>query len=80
MGFASVLIELGLPKNAYFSSLLMFNLGVELGQITVIVAAYFLIGKFFGSKPYYRKWVVMPLSILIAAIALYWAVERIFFA
>jgi hypothetical protein len=80
MGFASALTELGLPKNAYFSSLLMFNLGVELGQITVIVAAYFLIGKIFGNKPYYRKRVVMPLSILIAAIALYWAVERIFFA
>ncbi len=80
MGFASALTELGLPKNAYLSSLLMFNLGVEMGQITVIVAAYFLIGKIFGNKPYYRKWIVMPLSILIAAIALYWAVERIFFA
>ncbi len=79
MGFASVLTELGLPKNAYFSSLIMFNIGVELGQITVIVAAYFLIGKIFGNKPYYRKWIVTPLSILIAAIALYWAVERIFF-
>jgi hypothetical protein len=57
----------------------MFNLGVELGQITVIVTAYFLIGKIFGNKTYYRKWVVIPLSILIAAIAAYWTVERIFF-
>jgi hypothetical protein len=79
MGFASVLTELGLPKNAYFSSLLMFNLGVELGQVTVILAAYFLIGKIFGNKSYYRKRIVIPLSILIAAIAAYWLVERIFF-
>ena len=79
MGFASALTELGLPRNAYFSSLIMFNIGVELGQITVIVAAYFLIGKIFGNKPYYRKWIVIPLSILIAAIAAYWTIERIFF-
>jgi hypothetical protein len=79
MGFASALTELGLPKNAYLSSLLMFNLGVELGQITVILAAFFLIGKLFGNKFYYRKRIVIPLSILIAAIAAYWTVERIFF-
>ncbi len=79
MGFASALTELGLPKNAYLSSLLMFNLGVELGQITVILAAFFLIGKIFGNRSYYRKRIVIPLSILIAAIAAYWTVERIFF-
>jgi hypothetical protein len=80
MGFASALTELGLPRNAYFSSLIMFNLGVELGQATVIVAAYFLIGKLFGNKPYYRKRIVIPLSVLIAAIAVYWTIERIFFS
>jgi HupE / UreJ protein len=79
MGFASVLTELGLPKNAYFSSLIMFNIGVELGQITVILAAYFLLGKLFSKKPYYRKYIVIPLSILIALVALYWTVERLFF-
>ena len=80
MGFASALTQLGLPQNAYFSSLIMFNLGVELGQITVILTAYFLLGKAFGNKPYYRKRIVIPLSIIIAAIAAYWTVERIFFA
>ncbi len=78
MGFASALTELGLPKNAYLESLLMFNLGVELGQVTVILAAFFLLGLPFGKKPYYRKAIVMPLSIVIAAIAAYWTVERIF--
>ena len=79
MGFASALTELGLPQNAYFSSLIMFNLGVELGQITVILAAFLLLGKIFGNKPYYHKKIVIPLSVLIAAIAAYWAIERIFF-
>ena len=80
MGFASALTGLGLPKNAYLESLLMFNLGVELGQVTVILAAFLLLGLPFGNKPYYRKRIVMPISTIIAAIAAYWTVERIFFA
>ncbi len=79
MGFASVLTELGLPKNAYLSSLLMFNIGVELGQVTVIIAAFLLLALPFSKKTYYRKLIVIPLSIIIAAIALYWTVERLFF-
>lgn len=79
MGFASVLTELGLPKNAYISSLLMFNVGVELGQVTVIIAAFLLLALPFSKKTYYRKRIVIPLSIIIAAIALYWTVERLFF-
>jgi hypothetical protein len=80
MGFASALTQLGLPQNAYFSSLIMFNLGVELGQITVILTAYVLIGRVFGNKSYYRKRIVIPLSMIIAVIAAYWTVERIFFS
>lgn len=79
MGFASVLSDLGLPKNAYLSSLLLFNLGVELGQVTVILVAFFLLAKPFGNKTYYRKRIVIPLSVIIACIAAFWAVERIFF-
>ena len=79
MGFASVLGEIGLPQNAYMSSLIMFNVGVELGQITVILAAYFLLAKWFANKPYYRSRIVIPISAIIALVALYWAIERIFF-
>ncbi len=79
MGFASVLGQLGLPQKSYLTSLIMFNVGVELGQLAVILSAYFLFGKWFGQKPYYRKRIVIPLSILIALIALYWTIERLFF-
>lgn len=76
LGFASALSNLGLPQNAYVSSLIMFNVGVELGQLTVILAAFFLVGKWFGKKAYYHKWIVTPLSLMIAAVALYWVIER----
>jgi hypothetical protein len=76
LGFASALSNLGLPPHAFLSSLIMFNIGVELGQLTVIVAAFFLFGRWFGQKPYYRKFIVIPLSLLIATIALCWVIQR----
>ncbi|MFL5810650.1 MAG: HupE/UreJ family protein [Flavisolibacter sp.] len=78
LGFASSLSQMGLPQNAYLSSLLMFNIGVELGQLTVILLVYFLVGKWFGEKNFYRKFIVLPVSLLIIAIAGYWTVERLF--
>ncbi|HXB08456.1 MAG TPA: HupE/UreJ family protein [Puia sp.] len=79
MGFAGALGRLGLPPNAYLLSLVMFNIGVELGQMTIIVAAFFLLGKWFGEKPGYRQRVVIPVSLVIAAIAAFWTVQRLFF-
>ncbi len=78
MGFASSLNEIGLPRNKFFTSILSFNLGVELGQITVILAMFLLLVVPFGKRTDYRKKIVFPLSILIALIALYWTVERMF--
>ena len=79
MGFAGALGHLGLPKDSYLTCLVMFNAGVELGQLTVILAAYFLLARWFGDKPYYRKRIVIPLSIIISIIAAYWTVQRLFF-
>jgi len=78
MGFANALDTMGLPQNAYLTSLLTFNVGVELGQLAVIVSTFFLFGKWFGYKHYYRKAVVIPLSVLITVMAGYWTVERLF--
>jgi hypothetical protein len=77
MGFAGALGQIGLPKKDYLLSLVMFNVGVELGQMTIILLAYFLIAKWFGDKPYYRKAIVIPISVLIAATAGFWTVERL---
>lgn len=79
MGFASALTGLGLPKNDFAISLIMFNLGVELGQLTIILLAWFLVGKWFHEKQWYRKRIVFPVSALIAVVALYWTIERTFF-
>lgn len=80
LGFAGAITELGLPKKEFFTALISFNVGVELGQLTIILLAWFLFAKWFNKKPWYRKWVVNPLSVFIAIIALYWTIERAFFA
>ena len=58
-------------------ALVAFNVGVEAGQLSVIVAAFLTIG-WFRAKPWYRSRIVIPLSVAIAATGLYWAVERTF--
>ncbi len=77
MGFASVLIGLGLPKQEFLTALLTFNLGVEIGQMTVILLAFLLFGKWFSNQGWYRQRIVIPLSLIIAFIALYWTFERV---
>lgn len=78
MGFAGALSELGLPSYAFGTALLSFNIGVELGQLSVIFLLYFLVSRNFSKEIWYRKRVVLPVSIVIALVASYWTVERIF--
>lgn len=77
LGFAGVLGEVGLPTSEFVTGLISFNVGVELGQLFVIAICFALVGFWLGNKPYYRKLVVVPASLLIGAIGLYWFVERI---
>ena len=80
LGFASVLTELGLPSDEYVTALVCFNVGVELGQISVIIACWALVGVWFSKKSWYKKRIVIPVSALIALVALYWTIERTFFS
>ena len=77
MGFAGVLKEFGLPRHEFFPALVSFNLGVEAGQLSVVLGAYLLLGWWAGPKPWYRRRVVIPASLLIAAVGLYWTVQRL---
>lgn len=79
LGFASVLSDVGLPAGQFLIGLVGFNVGVELGQLSVICAALLLVGLPFGQKPWYRSYIVIPASAVIAVIGLWWAIERVFF-
>ena len=79
LGFAGVLNEIGISTNLFISSLISFNLGVELGQISVIILSYILIALFFQKKLWYRNRVTKPISIIIASVGFYWFIQRLFF-
>jgi hypothetical protein len=79
MGFAGALSQLGMPQYAFATSLVAFNVGVELGQLSIIMVMYFFVSKPFGDKTWYRKRIVIPVSAIIAIVATYWTIERIFF-
>lgn len=75
-GFAGALGELGLPDGARLLALLGFNLGVELGQIAVVCAALPLLFAV-RRKAWYPRWVMPMLTLGIAALAVYWLLQRL---
>ncbi len=76
-GFASVLVDLGLPQGALALALLGFNLGVELGQLA-IVAAFLPLAFLLRRSGFYRRVVLLGGSLAIAVLAMVWLVERVF--
>jgi hypothetical protein len=78
LGFAGVLVELGMPHDQLLPSLLSFNLGVEAGQLTIILAMWFALHRFRDARWY--PGLAKGASALIAVIALWWVVERVFLA
>ncbi len=91
LGFASVLGDFGLPEGQFIPALIGFNVGVELGQLTVIALA--AIALWLGVRAarmadlegqeetitdynvMFRAW-SMTGSLIIAVIAIYWVIER----
>lgn len=77
MGFANALSEFGLPSSHFFVSLLLFNLGVEIGQLLIVASIYLLIAKWFSNKVWYKERVVYPISMVTGSIAFYWTIQRV---
>jgi hypothetical protein len=77
MGFASALNEIGLPPGKFYLSVFSFNLGVEIGQIVVVLCAFSFIIKPFREKLWYRRAILTPASCMIAITAVYWTFLRI---
>jgi len=79
LGFASILTEFGLPEDLYVAALLWFNVGVEFGQIALLVFAYLAITTWFANPNVYRRFVVIPGSLAIGGLGAYWMVERVIY-
>ncbi len=93
LGFASVLGEFGLPEDQFIPALVGFNVGVEVGQLTVIaLAAALLWGAWYAVRhapldeaewsareyPVMFRAVSVTGSLTIALIGVWWVIERVF--
>jgi hydrogenase/urease accessory protein HupE len=77
LGFASILSEFGMPKDDFALALISFNVGIELGQLAIISIAFLAVGVWFRHQQIYRRLVVLPMSIIIGVVGLYWFWQRL---
>ena len=76
LGFAALLTQYGLPKDNFISLLLAFNVGVELGQLAVLIMAFILVRAIFR-KSQNKNQLRIPASIIIGLVGLYWFVDSL---
>lgn len=80
LGFAGALSEVGLPQHEIPLALLMFNVGVELGQIAFVFVVLGVIGLFCAATAKVlaitplRRWQLVPY--VIGCVAVFWTIER----
>jgi|SoiMethySBSTD1v2_1073268.scaffolds.fasta_scaffold00319_48 HupE/UreJ protein len=78
-GFANVLREFGLPREALGWSLFGFNLGVEIGQLAVVLTVASLLAAVRRRSELLGARVAIAGSVVVIAAGTYWFVQRVFF-
>lgn len=78
-GFASALMEIGLPQTERILALLFFNVGVEIGQlffVAILLGSLWLVGLFWKRS---KVALLTPGSYVIGSVATMWLIQRIMF-
>jgi len=78
-GFANVLREFGLPREALGWSLFSFNVGVEIGQLAIVLLVATLLEAVRRRSSLVGARVATAGSIVVIAAGSYWFVQRVFF-
>lgn len=76
MGFAGVLTELGVPSDQKLPTVLAFNVGVELGQLVIVLLVLPLLIAV-RRHYWYRRYALTVGSLAIAALGVMWVIERV---
>ena len=74
-GFAAVLSELNLPTADFVWALLEFNIGLELGQLLIVVSVTALL-FLLRQRPRYRNVVIQGGSFAAIVVGVFWLIER----
>jgi hydrogenase/urease accessory protein HupE len=76
-GFAGALAEIGLPQNAKLGALLLFNLGVETGQLMIVLVAVPLVRWIATRAEGVRRRVQVGAGYSLGAAAAFWMIQRV---
>jgi len=77
LGFAGALVDVGLPQNEIPLALLMFNVGVEIGQLVFVAIIIVLIALVHKIRREWPVWLQQLPAYGIGSVAAFWFVERI---
>lgn len=75
LGFAGALQDIGLPQNHLAVALLTFNVGVELGQLATVAAAWAL--TWLAARQAWASRLRTPILYVIGSMAAYWSWMRV---
>ena len=77
LGFASMLKSFKMSADNFLTTLISFNVGVELAQIVIVSGVVFLLFFIKSLNLNYKEIVIVPASIVISLIGIWWGIERI---
>jgi hypothetical protein len=77
LGFAGALSEIGIPQNEVPLALLMFNVGVETGQVLFVVTVSLLLAGLHRVNPHSSRLVGRTVPYAIGGIAAFWTIQRV---
>jgi hydrogenase/urease accessory protein HupE len=76
MGFAGILQEMAIPKSSLVTSLISFNVGVELGQLAFMTVAFLVLALF--KRWSWDKVIRYGASLTAVAAGMFWFIQRAF--
>lgn len=77
LGFANLLSRLQMNDSNFLTTLIGFNIGVELAQIVIVASVFLLLLSLQKTQFNYQKWLVIPILVMIAMIGISWSIDRI---
>ncbi len=79
LGFAGSIAEVGFPKEGFISALLGFSLGIEIGQLLIVIIVFPLLMYLDKNYAKFSKYFRLGMGFIILIGGLYWFIQRLFF-
>lgn len=77
LGFASMLKEFEMVPDSFLTTLIGFNVGVELAQVAIVLFVVLILLGLRALKLNYRQLAVIPISVIISIVGIWWGIERL---